>query len=65
MGGVMDAIERDAARYRWLRENSNLVAVSRGEIAFACGNWKKDDADKAALDAAIDGKIQKSNGGGA
>ena len=58
----VDALRKDAERYRWLREQSNLVAGMRGEgIGMACGNWCKDDQDKRTLDAAIDAAMKGAN----
>ena len=55
---------KDAERYRWLREQSNLVAGMRGEgIGMACGNWSKDDQDKRTLDTAIDTAMKGANAG--
>ena len=48
-----------ARRYRWIREESNLVAGTHNGIGLACGSWRKDDADKLALDARIDAEIAK------
>ena len=57
-----EAMQKDAERYRWLREQSNLVAGMRGEgIGMACGNWSKDDQDKRTLDAAIDAAMNGAN----
>ena len=61
-GRALNELYRDAERYRWLREQSNLVAGMRGEgIGMACGNWSKDDQDKRALDAAIDAAMKGAN----
>ena len=62
MDREIEALRQDAERYRWLREQSNLVAGMRGEgIGMACGNWSKDDQDKRALDAAIDAAMAGAN----
>lgn len=50
------------ARYRWLRESSNLTAGIGGGIGFACGNWTKDEGDKQKLDASIDAAMEASRG---
>ena len=44
-----DAIQKDAARYRWLRDNNQLVNV---QLARLCGTGIPSDMDDA-VDAAM------------
>ena len=46
-------LEKDAARYRWLREN-NIVAHVKFEFADGCSYVYAEDLD-AAIDAAMKG----------
>lgn len=46
---VAQALERDARRYKWIREHERLVAVS---MARLCGDGSPGELD-AAIDAAM------------
>lgn len=50
------ALERDAARYRWLRESGEIVASSTGQ-RIAIPMYTPNETHKAELDAAIDRAI--------
>ena len=54
----IEALRPDAARYRWLRDNTGDQIPCRGwwQIAGGAG------ADKAGLDAAIDAEIERAAG---
>ena len=56
-----EKLRRDAARYRWLREKSGLVAGTGAYVGLACGTWTKDDKDKRELDKSIDEAMNGAN----
>lgn len=49
-----ERLRKDAYRYRWLREKSNLVGGTGAYIGLACGVWTKGEKDKRELDRSID-----------
>ena len=56
-----ERLRQDAARYKWLREKSGLVAGTGAYVGLACGTWTKDDKDKRELDKSIDEAMTGAN----
>lgn len=54
------SLKRDAARYRWLRDGSDLAAGWHGGIALA--GFAKTNKHKSELDTTIDAAIQVNKG---
>lgn len=54
------SLRQDAARYRWLRDGSDLVASWYGGIALA--GFAKTNKHKSELDTAIDAAMQVNKG---
>jgi len=55
----IDALARDAARYRWLRRSGRIAAHLRSDICMPL--YPINDLDRFKLDAAIDAAISKES----
>jgi hypothetical protein len=53
----LEAAERDAARYRWLREADGDWGIC--EWDGASGDWVRDSRSERVVDAAIDAAMKK------
>lgn len=60
----VEALEKDAARYRWLRKNWFTMAASyeNNSIHFYTGGKRYSSANESLLDATIDTTMQSEKG---
>ena len=54
----VEELEKDAARYRWLRAQYEYVRHSQGEVQCQYEDWEHED-DGLRLDAAIDAALKE------
>ena len=60
----LTASEKDAARYRWLREQMHIAGAAIVEVLQPAGDWGNSVTAESpeGLDAAIDAAMEKANG---
>lgn len=56
--GAIEALQRDAARYRWLRDNSVGYAMHMGAVLYTPELVVPRGMDSPAIDAAIDAAMR-------
>ena len=58
-GAVVDAITRDAARYRLMRSNATFTGAGAGPmLRWLLPRWPREGTPAERLDAALDAEIQ-------